>query len=407
MHTSTADICVVGGGPAGLTLALLLLKSGASVVLLEKSRSTERTYRGEILQPGGMAVLDELGVLDAARKRGCHPHDRFQLVSGGRVLLDADYRRLPGPHNCLLGLPQPHLLDALLEACLTYDGFRHLPGTRATELVMAGGAVSGVRGSGPDGEHEVSAHCVVGADGRYSKVRRLAGIRATREEAFDQDVLWFKLPVASGQPDAVQVYRSGGNPMLVYHSPPDQVQFGWTLPHGGYGALAERGVEHVREQIALAVPQFADAIRERVTRLADLSLLDVFSGQAETWAADGLVLIGDSAHTHGPIGAQGINLAVQDAALLHPLLLESLHARDASAALLSRFERERRPEIKAVLKLQALQGRAMLSSNPVADTVRPVLARGVARTPLYRALLRRIAYGKQRVRVRTELFTTT
>ncbi|GLW53451.1 FAD-dependent monooxygenase [Kitasatospora phosalacinea] len=407
MHTSTADICVVGGGPAGLTLALLLLKSGVSVTLLEKSRSTDRSYRGEILQPGGMAVLDELGVLDAARKRGCHPHERFQLVSRDRVLLDVDYRRLPDPYNCLLSLPQPHLLDTLLDACLAHEGFRHLPGTRATELLTRDGAVCGVRGSGPDGEQEVRAQCVVGADGRYSKVRRLAGIDAARVESFTQDVLWFKLPVAEAQPDAVQVYRSGGNPMLVYHSHPNQVQFGWTLPHGGYRALAERGVEHVRDQIALAVPQYADAVRERITRLSDLSLLDVFSGQATTWAADGLVLIGDSAHTHGPIGAQGINLAVQDAALLHPVLLDALHARDTGAARLARFERERRPDIVAALKLQALQGRAMLSSNPVADTVRPVLARAVSRTPLYHALLRRIAYGRQPVRVHTDRFTTT
>lgn len=405
MHTSTADICVVGGGPAGLSLALLLLKSGVSVALLEKSSSTDRSYRGEILQPGGMAVLDELGVLDAARGRGCHPHDRFQVVSRDKVLLDADYRRLPAPYNCLLGLPQRHLLGALLDACLAHDGFRYLPGTRAAELLTDEGAVRGVRGSGPQGAQEIRAHCVVGADGRYSKVRRLAGIRAVREEAFDQDVLWFKLPAPPEQPSAVQVYRSGGNPMLVYHSDPGLIQLGWTLPHGGYGALAAQGVGHVREQIARAVPRYADAVHDTITRLSDLSLLDVFSGQAETWAVDGLVLIGDSAHTHGPIGAQGINLAVQDAALLHPVLLDSLHARDATAARLSRFERERRPAVTAVLALQALQGRAMLSSNRVADTVRPLLAKAVSRTPLYRTLLQRIAFGRQPVRVRTELFT--
>nr|WCI13845.1 LaxO3 [Streptomyces setonensis] len=407
MHTSTADICVVGGGPAGLSLALMLLRSGVRVTLLEKSRSMQRSYRGEILQPGGMAVLDQLDVLEVARKRGAYEHDGFQLVDRNRVLLEADYRRLPAPYNCLLSLPQAHLLQALLDACLAHDTFHHLPGTRVTALLTGDGGVRGVRGSGPDGEHEVSAHCVVGADGRYSKVRQLAGIRSVREEAFDQDVLWFKLPVPTAQPSAVQVYRSGGNPVLVYHSYPGQVQFGWTLPHGGYRAVADRGIEHVRDEIARAVPQYADVVRGTITSLSDLSLLDVFSGQAETWAVDGLVLIGDSAHTHGPIGAQGINLAVQDAALVHPVLLASLHDRDASAARLSRFERERRPAVGAVLKMQALQGRAMLSSNRVADTVRPVLAKAVSRTPLYRALLNRIAFGTEPVRVRTELFTTT
>lgn len=90
-----SDVCVVGAGPAGLTLALLLLKSGVRVSVVERSRSHQREFRGEILQPGAMTVLDRLGVLAGARERGCHEHDRFRLVEQDRVLLDIDYRALP------------------------------------------------------------------------------------------------------------------------------------------------------------------------------------------------------------------------------------------------------------------------------------------------------------------------
>ncbi|KOG85634.1 hypothetical protein ADK38_35580, partial [Streptomyces varsoviensis] len=58
-----ADVCVVGAGPAGLTLALLMVRSGARVTVLERSPSLDRAYRGEILQPGGQRLLDSLGVL--------------------------------------------------------------------------------------------------------------------------------------------------------------------------------------------------------------------------------------------------------------------------------------------------------------------------------------------------------
>ena len=407
MHSGKSDICIVGGGPAGLCLALLLLKSGVRVTLLEKSGSLDnRDYRGEILQPGGLELLDRLGVLEPARARGGYEHERFRVVDRGRVLLDADYRRLPAPYNLLLSLPQPHLLGALLDACLGHEGFVHLPGTRVTALLREDSRIAGVRADGPGGGYEIEAHCVVGADGRYSKVRRLAGIESARVEAFDQDVLWFKVPF--GRPDgprAVQVYRSAGSPVLMYHCYPGLMQFGWTLPHGGYRAVADRGIGYILDEITKAVPPYAEAIRGHVNALSDLTLLDVFSGQAETWTADGLVLIGDSAHTHGPIGAQGINLAVQDAVLLHPVLLDSLRARDAGAQLLSRFERERRPAVDGVLKLQAMQGRAMLSRNPVADAVRPVLSRAVSHTPVYRKILTRIAYGSTPVRVREELFS--
>lgn len=87
----TTDICVVGAGPAGLTLALLMLRSGARVTVLDRTRSFEREYRGEILQPGAMTLLDRLGVLDGARARGGYELGRFQLVENERLLMDIDY----------------------------------------------------------------------------------------------------------------------------------------------------------------------------------------------------------------------------------------------------------------------------------------------------------------------------
>ncbi|GAA3438517.1 FAD-dependent monooxygenase [Kutzneria kofuensis] len=104
--------------------------------------------------------------------------------------------------------------------------------------------------------------------------------------------------------------RAGSTPVLVHDSHPDRLQIGWTLPHKGWRLIADQGIEHVREQLMTALPQFADLIAEQVTALSDLTLLDVFSGRAPEWGRDGLVLLGDSAHTHSPIGAQGINLAL-------------------------------------------------------------------------------------------------
>ncbi|MEV4053661.1 FAD-dependent monooxygenase [Amycolatopsis sp. NPDC049688] len=399
------DFCVVGGGPAGLTLALLLVRSGTRVVLLERSPSLDRKFRGEILQPSGMVLLDRLGVLGRARARGSHEHDRFQLVDRGRVLIDGDYRKLPGPFNHLLGIPQRHVLEELLAACLDHDGFTYLPGAKATELVRQGGRVTGVVARAP-GRAAVSAHCVIGADGRYSKVRRLAGIPARRLDAFGQDVLWFKLPAGGDLPRTVQVFRARGNPVLVHASVPGHVQLGWTLPHGGYQAIAKQGVAAVKARIRAAVPPYADLVEHEIHGLGDLALLDVFAGYAESWVQDGLVLLGDSAHTHSPIGAQGINLAIQDAVALHPVLIESLRERDASACLLGRFEAQRRPEIRRIMKLQVTQSRMMLSAGWLASAVRPKAAALVSRTPVYARFLERIAFGDRTIDVADHLFVS-
>jgi monooxygenase len=403
MDTIRTDFCIVGSGPAGLTLALLLVRSGADVVVVEKARSFDREYRGEILQPGAMALLDQLGVFAGVRERGGYELSRFQLVDHDRVLMNIDYRALLKPYDYLFAVPQRHILEELFAACQAHDGFHYLPGRSVRALLFDGDRVAGVEcGSGPQAR-EVRAHVVVGADGRYSRVRRLAGIEYDRIEAFEHDVLWFKLPGGGRSQHDVRVFRDAGSPVLIHDSWPDRLQVGWTLPHKGYRVLADQGIEVVKEQIARALPPYADLVRRHITSLTDLSLLDVFAGTARHWARDGLVLIGDSAHTHGPIGAQGVNLAIQDAALAHPVLVGALACGDASARRLAAFETGRRPSIEKVLTLQSRQGKAMLPTGRVANVVRPVVARLLSHTPVYKKVLHQIAYGDRPVEVATNL----
>lgn len=399
------DFCIVGAGPAGLTLALLLLRSGARVAVVERSSTFSRDFRGEVLQPGGMRVLDELGVLGEARERGCHEHDRFVLLERGRPLLVSDYRALPGPYACLLSVPQQHVLDVLLGRCRDYPKMAYLGGNRVRSLLTDRGRIRGLECGGPSGRTTVLAHCIVGADGRYSKVRQLAGIATLRLDAFHQDVLWFKVNGRSAVVRDVQVFRETDSPVIAYTSHPNMIQFGWTLPHGGYAGLAEAGVAHIKHELRAAIPPYADLIDDEIGSMRDLNLLDVFSAMAAEWVRDGLVLIGDSAHTHSPIGAQGLNLAIQDAVLVHPVLIESLRRRDASAEFLSSFPRMRQPDIKRIARIQIMQSRMMLSTGWLAARARPVLARAVSHSPVFHRVQRHLAFGNPRIRISQHLFT--
>jgi 6-methylpretetramide 4-monooxygenase len=399
------EVVIVGGGPAGLTLALLLLRSGHQVTVIERARSFQRDFRGEILQPGGMTLLDELQVLGPARERGGYPHSRFMLFERERVLMDIDYQELPEPHNFLLSIPQRHLLEELLIACRTHCGFSYLEGRSLSGLLKEGDRITGVvHGTGQDAAG-VRARCVIGADGRYSKTRKLAGIGYSRKEVFAHDVLWFKIPVAAEPEHTIQIHRGEANPLLIYSSYPDAIQVGWTLPHKGYREVAAKGVDYVKNEIMRVAPaRYVESMDNTVRELTDLTLLDVFSGTADTWVRDGLVLIGDSAHTHSPIGAQGINLAIQDAVELHPVLVGALRAGNTSRECLKAFEETRRPDIDAVIKVQVRQGKAMLSKGP-ADAIRPAVMKLLAHTPIYGKVLRQIAFGRRPIRLRSDLFS--
>ena len=400
MDELTTDFCVVGAGPAGLALSLLLLRSGARVTLVERSRTLDRAYRGEILQPGGSKILDGLGVLAGVRERGAYTLDGFRFVAGGRPQLTVDYTRLPAPYHYLLSTPQQHILAELVERCGRYERFTYRPGSRIRQLLTDGGRVTGAV-IGGDNEAAVRALCVIGADGRYSKTRQLAGFGNTRLDVFDQDLLWFKLTVApERRPGWVEIHRGEAGAVLVHDSYPDKVQIGWTLPHRGYAAVADRGVAHIKEMISSLLPRYADLIAEQVTDLADLTLLDVFAATADEWVRDGLVLIGDAGHTHGPLGAQGINLALQDAALLHPVLMGALRDGDAGAAVLKAYAAARRPDVEKVLQVQLAQAEGMLGRRPAgappgADQRRP---------PADDDRTAWIAYGNPGIRVCSDLF---
>nr|WP_235433642.1 FAD-dependent monooxygenase [Protofrankia coriariae] len=337
------------------------MRSGARVVLVERATSFDREYRGEILQPGGALILDQLGVLDGARKRGHYECSRFRIVSGGRPLFQAEYDQIEPPYNHFLSIPQPNVLEELFDACKQYDRFEYLDGRSPSGLLLDGERVVGVTLPDGDTEQRINARCVIAADGRHSKTRRLADITFTKIDAFDYDMVWFKLPAPQRHGPEVTVFQGDGNPIIVYDAYPDSLQLGWTLPRRSYRSLAQHGIEHIKEQIRQSVPRYADLITKYINVPGDLAVLDVFAGFADTWARDGLLLIGDAAHTHGPIGGQGINLAIQDAALAHPILVSALAAGSFDRDTLGQFEQQRRPVVETVTQMQARQAKLLFA----------------------------------------------
>src|SRR5262249_39528042 len=192
-HKQTTGCCVVGGGPGGMFLALLLARQGVEVTLLESHHDFDRDFRGDTIHPTTLELLDRLGL---ARELLRLPHGelrQFGVHTPTAAYTMADLSRLPTRFPYVMLLPQAQFLDFLAAHARRYPNLRLEMGAQATPLTREGGAVRGVVSRQDGADHELRAVLTVGADGRFSKLRKLAGLEPVRT-APPMDVVWLRLP---------------------------------------------------------------------------------------------------------------------------------------------------------------------------------------------------------------------
>ncbi|MEN8162482.1 MAG: FAD-dependent monooxygenase, partial [Myxococcota bacterium] len=173
--TAAHPVVIVGAGPGGAALALLLASRGVATTLVERQHDFAREFRGEVMMPSGLEVLEALG-LDL-EKDGI-PHTRpeaLEIRIEGRTVVRFDFTEGFFTDRAPLFVSQPALLEHLVALAGRHPGFRLLRGVAVRDLLRENGRVSGVRIEGQGGEEHLPASFVVGADGRASIVRRRGG----------------------------------------------------------------------------------------------------------------------------------------------------------------------------------------------------------------------------------------
>ncbi|HET6545566.1 MAG TPA: FAD-dependent oxidoreductase [Rhodanobacteraceae bacterium] len=359
--------CIVGGGPAGIMLGLLLARAGVAVTVLEKHKDFLRDFRGDTVHPSTLQILDEIGLLGKFERLPQRKIDHLAGIVGGREQPIVDFRGLE-PFGYLALVPQWDLLDLLAEEGRRHAGFDLRMRHEVTGLVADGDRAVGVDVETPDGPLQIRADLVVACDGRGSTVRAAAGLHATDYGA-PMDVLWFRLPRKESDPqDTFGIIDKGH--MMVLLNRNDYWQTAYLVPKGGDRALRS----HPVETLAAGVTELAQFLADRQSTLTSwdqVSTLEVQVARLERWHRPGLLLIGDAAHAMSPIGGVGINLAIQDAVATANALAPVLRGTDpVGEDLLAAVQQRREWPVKVVQTVQlAIQRRVI--SQALAQSGRP------------------------------------
>ena len=308
MMNKKVDVCIVGGCPGGALLSYLLAKNNVSVLLLERTSQFAKAFRGEHLNEEGEQILKKHDLFQKIEQLGLLRMETLEYWQKGEciktVFPDAQVGHL-GIH-----VPQAHLLEVLIQQASQYPTFNYMLNTSVKELIEnEHGQYRALKAIQDGKEIFIECQLIIGADGRYSSVRKLANLDSTiRSHGYD--LLWARIPQPDNWTPSIKMALIDDMQISLFTQANGFVQIGWNIEKGSFPTLRKQPFTPFIEKLCKAFPQLTSSVKENIQSWKDFVLLDVFSSTSEQWGKNGVICIGDAVHTMTPTGAFGLNSAL-------------------------------------------------------------------------------------------------
>jgi 2-polyprenyl-6-methoxyphenol hydroxylase-like FAD-dependent oxidoreductase len=337
--TLQTTCCIVGGGPAGMVLGLLLARAGINVTVLEKHKDFFRDFRGDTVHPSTQQVLYELGLLDDFLAM---PHQEIHqagVTIGGETFTIADLSSLPTQSKFVALMPQWDLLNFLARHASQYPNFKLLMEHNVTQLLEQSGRILGAHAETPNGPVEIRAGLTVGCDGRHSTSRAVANLKV-HDKGVPIDVLWLRLSKHPTDPTSSLGHVNQGG-VIVLIDRADYYQCAFIIAKDTFEThIKPAGLDAFHQRIVGITPFLSDRVAE-ITNWDQVKLLEVQVNILDRWHLPGFLCIGDAAHAMSPVGGIGINLAIQDAVAAANILAEPLRGPLVTELTLAKVQHRR------------------------------------------------------------------
>jgi 2-octaprenyl-6-methoxyphenol hydroxylase len=377
----TAEVAVIGGGPAGLVSAIALATAGVETLLV--ARPAEADHRTTALLAGSVTALETLGIWQT-----CLPHAaplrKIRIVDDTRRLLRAPEIFFDAAEIGLeafgYNIENRHLISNLDARASALNKLTRVAGTAlAIESDATGVAVRLA-----DGEARV--RLVIGADGQRSLCRKSAGI-GTQRRAYAQTALTLNLAHTRPHQDTSTEFHTESGPFTLVPLPGRRSSLVCVLDAVTAGALSEKS----DAELTAEIERRAHSLLGNFNIEQGRGFFPLAVERANAVAGKRIVLVGEAAHVVPPIGAQGLNLGLRDSATIAEIVADAWRRNIdvGSPSVLARYETQRRADVTSRTIAVDVLNRSLLTDFIPAQGARGFSIYLVDRVgPLRRALMR-------------------